>query len=216
MFADPAQRRPGREPRRHSSESRQSCMFADPAQRRPGREPRRHRRRTRCRPAPRPSAQRRPGREPRRHDRLPRKRLRVAPRSTKAGARTPATPRPAGRGRRGCSALNEGRGANPGDTVLPAFTSATMYVAQRRPGREPRRHVGPSAAARSSTSRSTKAGARTPATLVPPVGRERRLRRSTKAGARTPATPSASRSARSTGCAQRRPGREPRRHPGRL
>ena len=38
-------------------------------------------------------------------------------RSTKAGARTPATPRRSSRSARTERTLNEGRGANPGDTV---------------------------------------------------------------------------------------------------
>ena len=133
-------------------------------------------------------AQRRPGREPRRHI-----------------AHCP-TPGPTAR------TLNEGRGANPGDTAGLAVFPARSVTAQRRPGREPRRHRHPRHPRHADTPRSTKAGARTPATpplgmLIPPPtvaqrrpGREprRHLRfhrggrerpaRSTKAGARTPAT----------------------------
>ena len=109
-------------------------------------------------------------------------------RSTKAGARTPATRRRAGTARRGSSTLNEGRGANPGDTPqvhrvrqavgrstkAGARTPATrrdlaevrvMFGdAQRRPGREPRRHRGTAGGQHRRLPRSTKAGARTPAT----------------------------------------------------
>ena len=134
-------------------------------------------------------------------------------RSTKAGARTPATPpRPWSRASPGAS-LNEGRGANPGDTPTPVTRALTDRVAQRRPGREPRRHERYADAVRVALVRSTKAGARTPATLghvhpLPPP-----LARSTKAGARTPATPTSDRETRASNSgAQRRPGREPRRH----
>ena len=111
-------------------------------------------------------------------------------------------------------------------------------IAQRRPGHAPRRHVLLRVAPPLLGVRSTKAGARTPATRALVAGRE--LPRSTKAGARTPATPvqaarvalGTDRLARSTkagartpatlderswakpsvGCAQRRPGHAPRRH----
>ena len=124
--APPAQRRPGREPRRHSGHQkllrfpagslnegrgvnpgdtppRHSTRPApSTAQRRPGREPRRHD------PAAavyefEVHAQRRPGREPRRH-------------SPEATARRP--------GRR---ALNEGRGVNPGDTRLGCSNDAGTH-----------------------------------------------------------------------------------------
>ena len=36
--------------------------------------------------------------------------------------------------------LNEGRGVNPGDTTMLSLASPTSVSAQRRPGREPRRH----------------------------------------------------------------------------
>ena len=66
--------------------------------------------------------------------------------------------------RSGClAALNEGRGTHPGDTRIPA-----------RPLR--------------CYPRSTKAGARTPATLREGIPDAPRIARSTKAGARTPAT----------------------------
>ena len=134
------------------------------------------------------SAQRRPGREPRRH-----------------GPCGPIRARREG-------SLNEGRGANPGDTGANQDARANrrtaqrrpgreprrhserwasrmaFWVAQRRPGREPRRHEMSAERAPVGPHRSTKAGARTPATrggrrpVLRPVGR------STKAGARTPAT----------------------------
>ena len=85
-------------------------------------------------------AQRRPGREPRRH------------------ARRPTGPTPPAR------SLNEGRGANPGDTVHAFINSASSGDAQRRPGREPRRHVDDVLHSPRRDRRSTKAGARTPAT----------------------------------------------------
>ena len=256
------------------------------AQRRPGREPRRHRG-SRAGSRPSGTAQRRPGREPRRHVLLAMDLARAQARSTKAGARTPATPGTAGRALQGArrstkagartpatrrwsagsarpgGALNEGRGANPGDTGDLTAGPSQRLRAQRRPGREPRRHT-PSAAATCCSSpaqrrpgreprrhlparmqdralgrrRSTKAGARTPATRCRPperlrraeplnegrganpgdtrlfrVARLRHRRRSTKAGARTPATQVHHRLLPPAHCAaQRRPGREPRRH----
>ena len=114
-----AQRRPGREPRRHHlslSTLRPCCLHA---QRRPGREPRRHRRCARLLRARASIAQRRPGREPRRH-------------SCSATGRCRRTP-----------ALNEGRGVNPGDTTHARAPTDAAATAQRRPGREPRRHVLP-------------------------------------------------------------------------
>ena len=158
-----AQRRPGREPRRHSAIRSPPTRQAT-AQRRPGREPRRHSA-TKSATARFDFAQRRPGREPRRHLRPP---------------RAPASDTP----------LNEGRGANPGDTTKPNIDNPCHLRAQRRPGREPRRHVDQ------------------PGILV------RHVDRSTKAGARTPATRKGvdRRRSQADGNAQRRPGREPRRH----
>ena len=142
-------------------------------------------------------------------------------RSTKAGARTPATP-PAGnvgyRSTAVLASLNEGRGANPGDTWrmrhdrmrpvrstkagarTPATRGATrspvetLHVAQRRPGREPRRHVR-IGKARSSSSRARALNEGRGANPGDTLGRRRHgsrtshvSLRSTKAGARTPAT----------------------------
>ena len=188
------------------------------------------------------SAQRRPGREPRRHMDEVRTLMDDDRRSTKAGARTPATPDRIGGQQHHRYPLNEGRGANPGDTAragrparqgpvrstkagarTPATRDAALAVetlqqdAQRRPGREPRRHISggvkpaatPTAQRRPGREprrhqnhldilplappRSTKAGARTPATPASSGGCGRTQTRSTKAGARTPATPSAGR-----------------------
>ena len=174
-------------------------IFAMPfAQRRPERQPRRHR------PAERPwtsasrtplnegrsvnpgdtgagyvklrqeePAQRRPERQPRRHGPDRQRFSRARARSTKAGASTPAT-------RPGCSirttgarcrTLNEGRSVNPGDT-----TSPVRGLRQAASGR----------------TRSTKAGASTPATRPGTALRasiSALCVRSTKAGASTPATP---------------------------
>ena len=94
------------------------------------------------------------------------------PRSTKAGARTPATLRRCPRGRPCWTTLNEGRGANPGDTFVRCTHAPPCLPAQRRPGREPRRHVRPLHPRPALLARSTKAGARTPATLC--IGSRRR------------------------------------------
>jgi len=116
----------------------------------------------------------------------------------------------------------------------------SLQAAQRRPGPKPQRH-GPQGerGPAGSASRSTKAGAETPATPSPGCSRreatstlnEGRGRnpsdtpdhvhqgaldapRSTKAGAETPATPveSLERRLACLGCAQRRPGPKPQRH----
>ncbi len=161
-----AQRRPGREPRRHLAPGAggpllglrstkagartpatpvidgSSWAGTDHAQRRPGREPRRHiqARSVVCRDFP--PAQRRPGREPRRHlfmltSEHPRDStsLNEGRGENPGDTSTPAT------GWTTCSpSLNEGRGENPGDTPTRATGSAAPVTAQRRPGREPRRH----------------------------------------------------------------------------
>ena len=111
----PAQRRPGRSPRRHSlpdgleeavlprstkagaftpatRQNRHRQQAAVPsAQRRPGRSPRRHAI-TSLLPQTLIPAQRRPGRSPRRHLLADRQPVEGVARSTKAGAFTPATP----------------------------------------------------------------------------------------------------------------------------
>ena len=67
--------------------------------------------------------------------------LRDRERSTKAGASTPATPWPSRGAKHRRRTLNEGRGVNPGDTRTTFPTESTSSVAQRRPGRQPRRHM---------------------------------------------------------------------------
>ena len=114
------------------------------------------------------TAQRRPGREPRRHSAIGAAVWRGLSRSTKAGARTPATLSAPSNKYRASQPLNEGRGANPGDTRDPQQEAAVAHP------------------------RSTKAGARTPATRRSHAEPDAGFPRSTKAGARTPATPAAS------------------------
>ena len=140
----------------------------------------------------------------------------------------------------GAHPLNEGRGVSPGDTAKDPTSGSAVHSAQRRPGREPRRHLTPP-----STSHSDDCAQRRP-------GREpRRHPRSRGAawssttalnegrGVSPGDTPSRCSSARRAGAsplnegrgvrpgdtrpapcgrnhcrrlAQRRPGREPRRH----
>ena len=80
--------------------------------------------------------------------------------------------------------LNEGRSVSPGDTRHGGpRRSSSRTAAQRRPERQPRRHVFDHDAREAiPEGRSTKAGASAPATPEP------RARRSTKAGASAPAT----------------------------
>ena len=109
-------------------------------------------------------------------------------RSTKAGARTPAIRswRPASAAF--STSLNEGRGANPGDTRRPPASGRRGAPLNEGGGANP-----------GDTNRGWQA-------LVV-------VHRSTKAGARTPATPATvARPAAPVTSAQRRPGREPRRH----
>ena len=231
-----AQRRPGREPRRHPG-GRTDPRRRRFAQRRPGREPRRH---PRCVNLIREmgDAQRRPGREPRRHSpgrpragrasgaslnegrganpgdtrsALP---LRpAAPRSTKAGAQTPATPTTSGLSGWRRWSLNEGRGANPGDTPAQWDTGQGSRIAQRRPGREPRRHQRSRRRAWPSSSAQRRPG-REPRRHQPIL--EWRGRLETPLNEGRGANPGDTRavSAREARrrAAQRRPGREPRRH----
>ena len=217
------------------------------AQRRPGREPRRH---SRGRPGRHGRMALNEGRGANPGDTWWGRAVGATGqrRSTKAGARTPATrpPCPCGPGARPSltegrganpgdtlqrtvsthttpTTLNEGRGANPGDTCVSRSTARPSWRAQRRPGREPRRHSARRVVCGRDRLRSTKAGARTPATppptraVRPPrralnegrganPGDTPRLpgcvcampRRSTKAGARTPATPGPGRPGGST------------------
>ena len=111
-------------------------------------------------------AQRRPGHQPRRHwTRRHGTQQTRSNRSTKAGASTPATPRPTACTSEASGPLNEGRGINPGDTRFGLGDVRQRRHAQRRPGHQPRRH----------------------SLLL--LGRVRLPVRSTKAGASTPATP---------------------------
>ena len=110
------------------------------------------------------TAQRRPGREPRRHVEVERIDARLGQRSTKAGARTPATRRtPAARASR-AAALNEGRGANPGDTCGPAGRRRASKALNEGRGANPGDTFQAVAVHGAGRQRSTKAGARTPAT----------------------------------------------------
>ena len=285
--APAAQRRPGREPRRHGGRVDRVVGVADRstkagartpathtpvgsspslppcAQRRPGREPRRHQNRREAVRSASLCAQRRPGREPRRHRTPPLDSPGAGRRSTKAGSRTPATREdrevasaghvrstkagsrtPAtltgrgARGRAGRPALNEGRVANPGDTSSRATAANWSRAAQRRPGREPRRHA-PKVFRLSITApiRSTKAGSRTPATRSRPMtaalgvtplnegrganpgdtdrssGSDSQPASAQRRPGRDPGDTAAYSSVGGRlGSAQRRPGREPRRH----
>ena len=237
---NPAQRRPGRSPRRHVEYTIDWAIY-DGAQRRPGRSPRRHLRRP-----PRGErgggAQRRPGRSPRRHltydesfaayenaQRRPGRSPRRHPagwevgqprdlRSTKAGAFTPAT-RSTARYRYGpVPPLNEGRGVHPGDTGSRRQRRPLRgRDAQRRPGRSPRRHAAHPLETTDKWAAQRRPG-RSPRRHVRlPVGGSGDDARSTKAGAFTPATRPVRWSASARGPrAQRRPGRSPRRHPSRV
>ena len=55
----------------------------------------------------------------------------VNPGDTRAAGPTPGR----------AATLNEGRGVNPGDTLAAGFDALADTDAQRRPGREPRRHL---------------------------------------------------------------------------
>ena len=209
-----AQRRPGREPRRHrrghpgprtpaaplnegrgvnpgdTREAGQSALVDQDAQRRPGREPRRHVGVTMRPNSLAVGAQRRPGREPRRHWRTG---------GCATGTRTALnegrgvnpgdTAPPACRSGSGSTALNEGRGVNPGDTAPSGVATISPIPAQRRPGREPRRH-------RCGSGRVRRA--------CPALNEGR--------GVNPGDTVTSPRRSATTMTAQRRPGREPRRH----
>ena len=128
-----AQRRPGREPRRHLPEATASATPCA-AQRRPGREPRRHPRRDHCDVNRRPARSTKAGaRTPATLHPHPLVRPHHPLRSTKAGARTPATRSGPDQDARPRAALNEGRGANPGDTRMVERAGAEHVPAQRRP-----------------------------------------------------------------------------------
>ena len=110
------------------------------AQRRPGPRPRRHG----CMQLLKCSifcAQRRPGPRPRRHLYLIERMFFRMVRSTKAGAETPATRSTPEGYRNRPSSLNEGRGRDPGDTIVGEEYAHIAEPAQRRPGPRPRRHM---------------------------------------------------------------------------
>ena len=159
------------------------------AQRRPGHAPRRHHGRTSCPSGAYDVAQRRPGHAPRRHvpvwDRL----HSGSDRSTKAGARTPATPDWIFRMLLTVCNAQRRPGHAPRRHAETEANKLLRILAQRRPGHAPRRHPPPHFVTVRIRYRSTKAGARTPATRAD--GSFRAVyddARSTKAGARTPAT----------------------------
>ena len=143
-----AQRRPGHQPRRHSSTTSTSVTASDCAQRRPGHQPRRHTLADRPVPSTIMTAQRRPGHQPRRH--------------------------PAGMIQWWCiEPLNEGRGISPGDTRGWVPKSPISRVRSTKAGASAPATRGWVPAQRTSLSdpkrvwrRSTKAGASAPATLL--------------------------------------------------
>ena len=114
-----------------------------------------------------PSAQRRPGPRPRRH----------AISSSQSSFSNSAQRRPGPRPRRHKLTLDH---------------TPVCGDAQRRPGPRPRRHLASVVLPRARVTRSTKAGAETPATHLGDRSAAAQLLRSTKAGAETPATPTAS------------------------
>ena len=135
-------------------------------------------------------AQRRPGPRPRRH---------LRPRCPAGCSRTALNE---GRGRdpgdtgsreqgagSGCS-LNEGRGRDPGDTRKFERLPTSIRSAQRRPGPRPRRHPGvPPAEWATPPLAQRRPGPRPRRHMEPAPGRPSRPPRSTKVGAETPATP---------------------------
>ena len=111
--------------------------------------------------------------------------------------------------------LNEGRGQNPGDTDAAWLPSVVRTGRSTKAGAKTPATRRRPAKIRAIQSRSTKAGAKTPATLVCDAFTIGFVSRSTKAGAKTPATqPGRSRLPWLQNRAQRRPGPKPRRHFG--
>ena len=159
-------------------------------------------------------AQRRPGRESRRHelvtagssggstalnegrdvnpgDTHPRVRTPSAPASLNEGRDVnPGDTQRHGRGPAGAVPLNEGRDVNPGDTRRRTERGASVRAAQRRPGRESRRHFSLTASI-----------GRMPAGAQRRPGRESRRHIFKGSPSQVSFYP-----------AQRRPGRESRRH----
>ena len=208
-----AQRRPGHAPRRHAGPPPRA-RSAEPLNEGRGTHPGDTRRRPAGPCCSAPTLNEGRGTHP--GDTLRRSWRAACPcgRSTKAGARTPATPPPRARSaERSRRALNEGRGTHPGDTrrrpagaccsALPLNEGRGTHPGDTRRWRWNGRYY----------LRSTKAGARTPATRGGAGGAADAAARSTKAGARTPATRSGRSPCDGTGVhAQRRPGHAPRRH----
>ena len=225
-------------PRRHRplNEGR-GVTSCSSAQRRPGREPRRHFR-VDARGGSQACAQRRPGREPRRHS------------NTGAGSATGGAALSEGRGvnpgdtcrttrfRSSWSSLNEGRGVNPGDTSVLKIDGVTLqpaqrrpgreprrhccchvcslcWSAQRRPGREPRRHLSTHCTPQTFTSSAQRRPGRGPRRHRPSGCRRCRPRSLNEGRGVNPGdTACVVRTVRAPDTAQRRPGREPRRHAG--
>ena len=133
-------------------------------------------------------------------------------RSTKAGARTPATRTAAADGRPRAQALNEGRGANPGDTSNVVILWLATMVAQRRPGREPRRHVRPALHDPPAIPLNEGRGANPGDTWGPARSTARPRSAQRRPGREPRRHRPATSTLQLTQGAQRRPGREPRRH----
>ena len=134
-----AQRRPGREPRRHGC-GRLSMSGGGCAQRRPGREPRRHA--AGAGPPGRfpPSLNEGRGVNPGDTRRRSPCTCHVAPLNEGRGV-NPGDTRARAQRQYALGPLNEGRGVNPGDTGEASSSARRTSRAQRRPGREPRRHA---------------------------------------------------------------------------
>ena len=211
---------------------------ADPAQRRPGFEPRRHPLPSSASPRPLPTLNEgrgsnlgdtyleQPVHVPLRH-RSTKAGVRTSAtralvirdiaedpvRSTKAGVRTSATQTLLNNIGTGDRSLNEGRGSNLGDTAsrddgVGRQATALNEGRGSNLGDTPGRRRRPRPVRR----RSTKAGVRTSATLAVVDHDPVAFVRSTKAGVRTSATRLRSRVTMVRSGAQRRPGFEPRRH----
>ena len=85
-------------------------------------------------------AQRRPGREPRRHPTAEQETTGRGPSLNEGRGVNPGDTCQQRHRLQAMASLNEGRGVNPGDTGTPSASLTLPSIAQRRPGREPRRH----------------------------------------------------------------------------
>jgi len=121
-------------------------------------------------------------------------------RSTKAGARTPATP-PSRAGRRSAFHAQRRPGPEPQRHKNPMLAALGLYLAQRRPGPEPQRHAADLEKVAAAAGRSTKAGARTPATRLTAHFRLQHLRAPLNEG-RGPNPSDTSRPQASLGCSR--------------